>query len=75
MNVLELCMQGCACGWHTLHVMSTWCMLLPMMLLADNSLYAEGAAALIPGLQSMHRLASLDISSKWDRAAERAAMA
>ena len=75
MIVLGLCMQGWARVWHALHVMSTWCMLLPMVCLADNDLGAEGAAALVPGLQSLPGLTSLDIGSKWDRAAERAAMA
>ena len=50
-------------------------MLLYMVWLADNDLGAEGAAALIPGLQSLPGLTSLDISREWDRAAGGAAMA
>ena len=50
-------------------------MLLPMMWLAGNYLEDEGAAALVPGLQSLHGLTSLHIGSEWDRAAEGDAMA
>ena len=50
-------------------------MLLPMMWLEGNDLGAEGAAALVPGLQSLPGLTSLDIGSEWDRATEGAAMA
>ena len=75
MIVLGLCMQGWASVWHALYVMSTWCMLLPMMWLAGNYLGAEGAATLVPGLQRLPGLTVLDISCEWDRAAEGAAMA
>ena len=50
-------------------------MLLPMMWVAGNDMGAEGAAALVPGLQRLPGVAFLDISCEWDRATEGAAMA
>ena len=74
MTVQVRCMWGWVCV-TCMHVTSTWCMMLPMMWLAGNDLDTEGARALVPGLQSLPGLTSLNISGEWDRAQGEAAMA
>ena len=65
MTVQVMCMRGWVCV-TCMHMTSTWCMMMHMMWLAGNDLQAEGAWALVHGLQSLPGLTSLLISGDWD---------